>query len=180
MHIVSDSDSGKSAIDTHKPGGCKGVYMKEAPRIRLAEKRDVLSLVELYRELTITTSEVEHSRSPSLADYEQVFAEICSDPRQRLLVAEQQGEVVGTIVVLVIPNLSHNATPWALLENLIVTERYRRRGLGRMLLEHAVGLAKESGCHMVELCSDARRKKAHILYNSMGFEAQAHCFRLYF
>ena len=154
--------------------------MKEAPHIRLAEKRDIPRIVELYRELTITTSEVEHGRSPSLADYEQVFAEICSDPRQRLLVAEQQGEVVGTIVLLVVPNLSHNATPWAFLENLIVTEKYRRRGLGRMLLQHAIELAKKSGCHMVELCSDVRRNEAHILYNSMGFEAQAHCFRLYF
>jgi predicted N-acetyltransferase YhbS len=180
MHVVSDSDSGNLAIDTHEPGVCRGVHVKEAPHVRLAEKRDVLRLVELYRELTITTSAIEHNRRPSPTDYEQVFAEIRSDPRQRLLVAEQQGEVVGTILLLVIPNLSHNATPWALLENLIVTERYRGRGLGRMLLEHAVGLADNSGCHMVELCSDSRRKKAHILYNSMGFEAQAHCLRLYF
>ena len=154
--------------------------MKEAPHIRLAEKRDIPRIVDLYRELTITTSEVEHGRSPSLADYEQVFAEICSDPRQKLLVVEQQGEVVGTIVLLVIPNLSHNATPWAFLENLIVTERHRRRGLGRMLLQHTIELAKQSGCHMVELCSDVRRREAHILYNSVGFEVQAHCFRLYF
>jgi len=154
--------------------------MNEAPHIRLAEERDVPRIVELYRELTITTSEVEHSHSPSLADYEQVFAEIYADPRQELLVVEEQGEVVGTIVLLVIPNLSHNATPWAFLENLIVTEKHRRRGLGRMLLEHAVAHAKQSSCHMVELCSDVRRKEAHILYDSMGFEAQAHCFRLYF
>jgi predicted N-acetyltransferase YhbS len=154
--------------------------MKEAPHIRLAEKRDIPRIVELYRELTITTSEVEHGRSPSLADYEQVFADICSDPRQKLLVVEQQGEVVGTIVLLVVPNLSHNATPWSFLENLIVTEKHRRRGLGRMLLQYAIELAKKSGCHMVELCSDVRRNEAHILYNSMGFEAQAHCFRLYF
>ncbi len=87
---------------------------------------------------------------------------------------------MGTIVLLVIPNLSHNGTPWAFLENLIVTEKHRRRGLGRMLLEHAVGLARKSGCHMVELCSDVRRKEAHKLYGSMGFEAQAHCFRLFF
>jgi predicted N-acetyltransferase YhbS len=143
--------------------------MNEAPRIRLAEERDVPRVVELYRELTISDSQVEHSRNPSLADYLRVFAEIRADPTQSLFVAQVQGEVVGTIVLLVVPNLSHNGTPWAFLENLIVTERHRGRGLGRMLLEHAVGLARKSGCHMVELCSDVRRK-----------EAQAHCFRLYF
>jgi len=154
--------------------------MNEAPRIRLAEERDVPRIVELYRELTISDSAVEHTRNPTPADYQLVFAEIRSDPRQKLFVAEIQGEVVGTIVLLVVPNLSHNGTPWAFLENLVVTEKHRRRGLGRILLEHAVELARKSGCHMVELCSDVRRKEAHKLYDSMNFEAQAHCFRLYF
>jgi predicted N-acetyltransferase YhbS len=154
--------------------------MNEAPHIRLAEERDVPRVVELYRELTISDSQVEHSRNPSLADYLRVFAEIRADPTQSLFVAQVQGEVVGTIVLLVVPNLSHNGTPWAFLENLIVTERHRGRGLGRMLLEHAVGFARKSGCHMVELCSDVRRKEAHKLYDSMGFEAQAHCYRLFF
>jgi len=154
--------------------------MTKAPRIRLAEERDVPRIVELYRELTISDSAVEHTRNPTPADYQLVFAEIRSDPRQKLFVAEIQGEVVGTIVLLVVPNLSHNGTPWAFLENLVVTEKHRRRGLGRILLEHAVELARKSGCHMVELCSDVRRKEAHKLYDSMNFEAQAHCFRLYF
>ena len=154
--------------------------MNEAPRIRLAEERDVARIVELYRELTITDSQVEHSRKPTLTDYQLVFAEIRSDPRQKLFVVEIDGEVVGTIELLIIPNLSHNGTPFAFLENLIVTEKHRKKGLGRMLLEHAAELARKSGCHMVELCSDVRRKEAHKLYGSMGFEVQAHCFRLFF
>lgn len=154
--------------------------MTAEPHIRLAEETDIARIVELYRELTITDSLVEHSRNPSLADYQLVFAEIRADRRQKLFVVEIQGEVVGTIELLVIPNLSHNGTPFAFLENLIVTEKHRGRGLGRILLEHVVRLARESGCHMVELCSDIRRKEAHKLYGSMGFEEQAHCFRLFF
>lgn len=154
--------------------------MTAEPRVRLAEEKDVARIVDLYRELTITDSEIEHTRHPSLADYQLVFAEILADPRQRLYVVELDNEVAGTIVLLVIPNLSHNGTPWALLENLIVTETHRRKGLGRMLLEYAVGVARESGCHMVELCSDVRRREAHRLYGSSGFEVRAHCFRRYF
>ncbi len=92
--------------------------MNEAPHIRLAEERDVPRIVDLYRELTITDSRIEHSRNPSPADYLRVFAEIHSDPRQRLFVAEVHGEVVGTIELLIVPNLSHNGTPFAFLENL--------------------------------------------------------------
>jgi hypothetical protein len=61
--------------------------MNEAPCIRLAEERDVPRIVELYRELTITDSQVEHSRNPTPADYLRVFAEIRADPRQKLFVA---------------------------------------------------------------------------------------------
>jgi GNAT superfamily N-acetyltransferase len=170
--------SGKRRIEDS--GTRRRVDMSEGPHIRLAEERDVPRIVELYCELTISDSEVEHTRNPSPADYQLIFAEIRADRRQKLFVAEVCGEVVGTIVLLVVPNLSHNGTPWAFLENLIVTKRHRKKGLGRMLLEHAVGLARKSGCHMVELCSDVRRQEAHKLYDSMGFEAQAHCFRLYF
>ncbi|MDM7998781.1 MAG: GNAT family N-acetyltransferase [Dehalococcoidia bacterium] len=154
--------------------------MNETPLIRLAEERDVPRIVELYRELTISNSAIEHTRNPTLADYQLVFAEIRADRRRKLFVIEILGEVVGTIELFIIPNLSHNGTSWAFLENLIVTEKHRRRGLGRMLLEYAVELARKSGCHMVELCSDVRRNEAHKLYGSMGFELQAHCFRLYF
>jgi len=148
--------------------------------IRLATEEDVPRILDLYRELTISFSQVEMSRSPSPDDYRKAFAEICADPRHELFVAEYQGEVVGTVVLLIVPNLSHSATPWALVENLIVGQKHRGMGLGKMLLEHVIARAKEKGCHRIELCSDRRRKEAHRLYRSVGFEALAYGFRIYF
>ena len=148
--------------------------------IRLATEEDVPRILDLYRELTISFSQVEMSRSPSPDDYRKAFAEICADPRHELFVAEYQGEVVGTVVLLIVPNLSHSATPWALVENLIVGQKHRGMGLGKMLLEHVIARAKEKGCHRIELCSDKRREEAHRLYRSVGFEALAYGFRIYF
>ena len=148
--------------------------------VRLATEEDIHRILGLYHELTIHLSQVEMSRSPSPDDVRKVFAEICADPRHELSVAEEGGEVVGTVVLLIVPNLSHSATPWAIVENLIVGEKYRREGYGRMLLEHVIARAKEKGCHRIELCSDLRRKEAHQLYSSVGFEASAYGFRIYF
>ncbi|MCJ7522328.1 MAG: GNAT family N-acetyltransferase [Dehalococcoidia bacterium] len=148
--------------------------------VRLATEEDIHRILGLYHELTIHLSQVEMSRSPSPDDVRKVFAEICADPRHELSVAEEGGEVVGTVILLIVPNLSHSATPWALVENLIVGEKYRREGYGRMLLEHVIARAKEKGCHRIELCSDLRRKEAHQLYSSVGFEASAYGFRIYF
>src|SRR5690606_24305600 len=39
--------------------------------------------------------------------YRAAFDAITADPNQRLIVAEQQGEIVGTLQITVIPGLSH-------------------------------------------------------------------------
>ena len=148
--------------------------------VRVATEEDVTCILELYRQLAITTSQAELHQSPSPDDYRRVFAEICALPGHELLVVEYQGEVAGTVVLLIVPNLSHGALPWALVENLVIDTRYRRRGLGRLLMDYAVARAKEARCYKIVLSSDKRRPEAHRFYRSLGFEASAHGFRLYF
>jgi GNAT superfamily N-acetyltransferase len=109
-----------------------------------------------------------------------VLADIAADPRHELLVVEDGGEFAGTAVLLIVPNLSHGATPWALVENIIIDQRFRRRGLARMLLSYAVTRAREAGCHRIEIMSDNSRKDAHHLYRSLGFVDCATGFRNYF
>jgi ribosomal protein S18 acetylase RimI-like enzyme len=149
-------------------------------KIRLATERDIPRIIELYQELSLTISHIEQALSPSSDEYRKVFAEICADPKHELLVAESQGQVVGTIALLIVPNLSHNATPYAIAENLIVNQKHRRQGIARQLLEYCINRAKEEKCHRIELCSDKRREEAHRLYRSLGFEPSAYGFRIYF
>ena len=148
--------------------------------IRLATEKDIPRIVELYRELSIAISHVEQVLNPSAENYRKVFREICADPHHELFVAEDGASVVGTVILIIVPNLSHNATPWALVENLVVTGEHRRRGTGKMLLEYVIARAREKGCHRIELCSDKRREEAHRLYRSVGFEQSAYGFRIWF
>ncbi len=148
--------------------------------IRLATEKDIPRIVDLYNELTIATTRVEQVSHPSAEDYRRVFREICADPRHELFIAEDGDRVVGTVILIIVPNLSHSATPWALVENLVVTGGHRRRGTGKMLLEYVIVRAREKGCHRIELCSDKRREEAHRLYRSVGFEQSAYGFRIWF
>jgi len=149
-------------------------------KIRPATERDIPRILDLYHELTVTLPGEKDCGRPSLEACEKVLAAIAADPRHELLVVEDGGEIAGTAVLLIVPNLSHAATPWALVENLIVDQRFRRRGLARMLLEYAVARAREAGCHRIELMSDNSRKDAHQLYRSVGFADCATGFRNYF
>jgi GNAT superfamily N-acetyltransferase len=112
-------------------------------------------------------------------DPHEVLERIRADPARSLLVAELDGEVVGTVDVLIAPNLTHHAQPWALVENVVVDERARRLGAGRALMLRAIELAREAGCYKVNLISGNERTGAHDFYRSLGFEAIGRGFKTY-
>jgi GNAT superfamily N-acetyltransferase len=148
--------------------------------VRAAREEDILRILELYRQLGITDDEAERQRTLSLEHYREVFREISGFPGQELLVAEEAGEVIGSLVLVIVPNLSHGARPWAVIENVIVDEGYRRRGAGRLLMEYAVNRAREEDCCRIGLDSNKILGEAHQFYKTMGFEASAYGFRQYF
>ena len=113
-------------------------------------------------------------------DYRETFARISAVPGYQLLVADYKGIVVGTMALLIVPNLAHNASPWAIIENLIVDSRYRGQQIGQLLIEHAIEKVRESGCYKLMLTSNKKRRAAHKFYRSLGFEASSYGFSLYF
>ena len=147
--------------------------------VRAAAEGDIPRILELYYDLTSAVSPAEEQSRPSLDNAQRVIEEIAAMPGHELLVAEEDGLVVGTMVLLVVPNLSHGALPWAIVENMIVDGKYRRRGIGQLLMEYAFNYAREAGCYKVQLLSNKKRPQAHQFYCSLGFEASAHGFRLY-
>ncbi|MFC1847659.1 GNAT family N-acetyltransferase [Chloroflexota bacterium] len=96
------------------------------------------------------------------------------------MVAEEQDMVLGTVVLLIVPNLAHRACPWAIVENLIVDFGFQRRQVGKLLMEYAIAQAREAGCSKIMLTSNKSRGGAHQFYRSLGFEASAEGFSLYF
>ena len=154
--------------------------MNESIIIRQATANDITRIIELYDELAITTSGVESGKNPSLEDYERTLNEIGSVPGYELLVAEDKDGISGTMVLLIMPNLAHRASPWALVENLIIDRKHQRRGTGRKLMEYAIQRARDEGCYKVILNSNKKRRGAHKFYRSLGFEASSHGFSMYF
>lgn len=156
--------------------------MSEAPDITIREARkiDLARLVELMKALTITTSTVEADGASSLADYEKVFELIERDPNHRLIVAEVDGQIVGSADLMIVPNLSHRGLPWAVMENVIVDDSLRRKGVASAMVEYLVNLAKESGCYKIGLSSSKERPDAHKLYESLGFKQYGLGYRIYF
>ena len=147
--------------------------------IRQATEKDIPHILELYRQLAFSPPPPDEPR-PSLEEYRKVFLEISTMPGYRLLVAEEDGNIVGTTVVAVLPGIAHGTSPFAVVEYVVVDENYRRKGIGKLLMDYVKDFAGEAGCYKIMLTSDNRRVEAHEFYRSLGFEASAHGFRFYF
>lgn len=101
-------------------------------------------------------------------------------PYVHLVVAEVDGDVAGTATLVVVPNLTHGGRPWMQLENMVVDEAMRGRGVGRALMEAAERMARQHGCYKIQLQSAEHRTDAHRFYEAAGFRATSRGYRRYF
>ena len=145
--------------------------------IREALEKDIPRILELYRQLSF---EPEKHPTPPLNECRKVFREMSQYPGYTLLVAEDNGQVVGTTVLAVLPGFAHGTSPFAVVEYVVVDEKCRSKGIGKLLMESVKSLAKEARCYKIMLTSDVRRERAHKFYKSLGFEPSAQGFRFYF
>ena len=60
----------------------------------------------------------------------------------------------------------------AWIEDVVVKENARGKGVGKLLSERAVGLASEIGAKTIDLTSRPSREAANALYKKEGFEVR--------
>ena len=58
----------------------------------------------------------------------------------------------------------------SIVEDVIVDEKMRRRGIAEALMRYAIELAREAGANGVALTSNPQREAANKLYQALGFQ----------
>jgi ribosomal protein S18 acetylase RimI-like enzyme len=105
------------------------------------------------------------------------FEALVNDVDATPFVAVADGEPAGLILFRFRRRLNH-ATFEGWVSEIVVTERHRRRGIGRMLLAAGIAEWRLRGGHQVQLESGHERDAAQSLYASMGFENRGKYFEL--
>src|SRR2546423_5875746 len=90
-------------------------------------------------------------------------------PGTTVLVAEENGEVVGCVTVHLFYSL-HTSEPIAWLTAVVVDQAARGKGVGSAMVERAEDWAIEHGALRVALTSALRRKEAHEFYKARNYE----------
>ncbi len=88
-------------------------------------------------------------RQEQLADVEMIIKCALESPEQRLVVADLDGKPAGAVFLRVTTISALNLEPSVQAVSPHVLPEYRRRGVGRHLMEAAVSLAEECGVHHV-------------------------------
>jgi ribosomal protein S18 acetylase RimI-like enzyme len=93
--------------------------------------------------------------------------ELVAWPGNRVLVARVDGEIVGVLTLVMFP-IPTGLRAW--VEDVIVDEAARGRGVGAALTQEAVRLANADGARTVDLTSRPSREAANRLYERLGFQ----------
>lgn len=111
----------------------------------------------------------ERFESPLPQAYIDAFAEIEQQIGNSIIVAVENNEVIGCLQLTFIPGLARLGMKRAQIEGVRVNKQYRSMGIGEALFRLAIDSAKASGCGLVQLTTDKKRKDAHRFYERLGF-----------
>lgn len=138
--------------------------------IRRATHADVREIVRLLADDPLG-SQREQYREPLPDSYYEAFQEIDADRQQELVVASLDGHIIGTMQLTFIPSLTFQGGKRAQIEGVRVDGTYRGHGVGRKLMLWAIERARQEGCRLVQLTTNAARPDARRFYQSLGFTA---------
>lgn len=134
--------------------------------IRTAVRTDVPAIVAMLADDPLGA----RREQPGDPAYLAAFDAIAADPNQLLVVADVDGTAVGTLQLTFIAGLSRRGATRAQIEAVRVRADLRGSGLGNRLITWAVDTARDRGCAMVQLTTDASRTDAHRFYQRLGFQ----------
>ena len=130
---------------------------------RLFDSTRLSEVLQVHRQLRPLLPE-------AVYDYRQKLSRMAGQGA-RLLAATYQGQITGVAVYRVYENTYQDLRLY--IDDLIVDENCRSRGIGHALLTYCADLARQAGCDYLALDSGTQRTQAHKLYFREGFAITA-------
>jgi GNAT superfamily N-acetyltransferase len=142
--------------------------------IRDAREEDLPGVLRVLAE-----SGIDGGTSFTLEEAREHLARIRQWPNFRLLVVLADGAIAGTYSLLIMDKLGKRGTPAGVVEDVAVMPGMQGRGIGRAMMDHAIGECRRAGCYKLALSSNVKRGAAHRFYESLGFERHGYSFAVF-
>lgn len=122
-------------------------------------------LLELYLQL--------HEESvPEMTEHlRRTWEDIVKDKNHHIIVNEIDGMLVSSCVCVIIPNLTRNIRPYAFVENVVTSEKYRGHGYATECLNYAKEIALKENCYKMMLLTGSKRESSLKFYENAGYNS---------
>ena len=135
-------------------------------RIRTAVASDAESLHDLYHNHLTSNPPIEPQ---DMAIWREKIARFENDPLYHLLVGEVDGNIVSSVTLIVIENLTHNTRPYAVIENVVTNAAHRGNHYATALMNKASEIAAEYGCYKIMLMTGSKKESTLNFYEYCGY-----------
>ena len=133
--------------------------------VREAVKEDLDELLNLYLFL--------HEKNiPENSEHlENTWKTIIEDINHHIVVKEINGKIVSSCVCVIVPNLTRNIRPYALIENVVTNKGYRGKGYATECLNYVKEIAIKNNCYKMMLLTGTKNENTLAFYKSAGYNS---------
>ena len=133
--------------------------------VREAVKKDLDELLNLY--LFLHEKNIQKN-----SDYlENTWKTIIEDINHHIVVKEINGKIVSSCVCVIVPNLTRNIQPYALIENVVTNEGYCGKGYVTECLNYAKEIAIKNNCYKIMLLTGTKSENTLAFYKNAGYNS---------
>jgi GNAT superfamily N-acetyltransferase len=145
--------------------------------IRMATWSDLASCLHVLAQLWLLSEEPGASDArPDPTTTEETLARLLGSPDVAILVTEEGDRIVGFVDLTFRETIFHHGRTM-IIEDIVVDEVHRGRGIGAKMVRFIEAMARQRGCRAIELSSDLHRKDTHRFWTAMGYDCLAYQFR---
>ncbi len=138
------------------PLSSAGCSLLELLMIREINSGDYRQLMELYL----------HLHETNIPD-----CETAAETWEHIL-AEEEGKLVSSCTVVIVPNLTRGPRPYARVENVVTHADYRGKGLATACLDRAREIAVAAGCYNIALLTGSKLESTLKFYENAGYKQE--------
>ena len=135
---------------------------KSVISVREAKGSDAVAVAELYRSFV---------SNPHINVRGDRLEAIATDPNNFLFVCQVDDVVCGTAFLTLCLDAMFGNQPYGVLENVVVREALRGKGIGRRLFTYVEEVCLSRDCSKIMLMSTATRESAHRFFEQQGFSS---------
>lgn len=139
----------------------------EISECRLSDFSDVMALLrQLWPE-----------RKPDIEKMLRAYKKAIKSKNQIYLKAVHEGKCIGFCSLSILNTLYGNGESMH-IDELVIDENHRSKGIGKRILGHVRELARQKSCSLIELDTALHRLDAHRFYENMGYSKMGYVFSL--